>query len=192
MHIPSSILTGFEISIDRLAFILWNRCIGFDMMHSQSHIHMYDGCSKWIAYFYLETLNFKLAQKCSFHALEVLPLARNAKFQPMYPNLEGVTVRWFGHSNKVLMNGRSKCLSGLVFPSSREWFQFRKQKEITWDKVWGIRWVRQNSYFFFLQKRRNYCEGMSWGGGWGAVGREGALSCRRQMCLKPLAGHCFW
>ena len=46
-----------------------------------------------IAYFYLETSNFKLAQKYSFHALEVLPGARNAKFQPMYPLLEGVTVR---------------------------------------------------------------------------------------------------
>ena len=38
----------------------------------------------------------------SFHALEVLPVARNAKFQPMYPLLEGVTVPWFWHSNKVL------------------------------------------------------------------------------------------
>ena len=85
------------------------------------------------------------------------------QFQPMYPLLEGVMVRWFGHSNKVLMNGRSKCLSGLVFPPSKECFQFRKQKEITWGKVWGIRGVRQNSYFFFLQKRRNYCGGMSWG-----------------------------
>ena len=115
------------------------------------------------AYFYLETSNFKLAQKYSFHALEVLPVARNAKFQPMFPLLEGVTVRWFGHSNKVLMNGRSKCLSGLVLPPSKECFQFRKQKEFTWGKVWGIRGVRQNSYFFFLQKRRNYCGGMSWG-----------------------------
>ena len=123
----------------------------------------YEGCSKWIAYFYLETSNFKLAQKYSFHALEVLPVARNAKFQPMYPLLEGVTVRRFGHSNKVLMNGWSKCLSGLVFPPSKECFQFRKQKEITWGKVWGIRGVRQNSYFSFLQKRRNYCGGMSWG-----------------------------
>ena len=123
----------------------------------------YEECSKWIAYFYLESSNFKLAQKYSFHALEVLPVARNAKFQPIYPLLEGVTVRWFGHSNKVLMNGRSKCLSGLVFPPSKECFQFRKQKEITWGKVWGIRGVRQNSYFFFLQKRRNYCGGMSWG-----------------------------
>ena len=35
----------------------------------------------------------KLAQKYSFHALEVLPMARNAKFQPMYPLLGGVTVR---------------------------------------------------------------------------------------------------
>ena len=113
---------------------------------------IYEGCSKWIAYFYLETSNFKLAQKYSFHALEVLPVARNAKFQPMYPLLEGVTVYWFGHSNKVLMNGRSKCLSGLVFPPSKECFQFRKQKETTWGKVWGIRGVRQNSYFFFLQK----------------------------------------
>ena len=123
----------------------------------------YEGCSKWIAYFCLETSNFKLAQKYSFHALEVLPVARNAKFQPMYPLLEGVTVCWFGHSNKVLMNGRSKCLSGLVFPTSKECFQFRKQKEITWGKVWGIRGVRQNSYFFFLQNRRNCCGGMSWG-----------------------------
>ena len=126
-------------------------------------ILVYEGCSKWIAYFCLETSNFKLAQKYSFHALEVLPVARNAKFQPMYPLLEGVTVRWFGHSNKVLMKGRSKCLSGLVFPPSKECFQFRKQKEITWGKVWGIRGVRQNSYFFFLQKRRNYCRGMSLG-----------------------------
>ena len=136
---------------------------------------IYEGCSKWIAYFYLGTSNFMLAQKYSFHALEVLPVARNAKFQPMYPLLEGVTVRWFGpllegvtvrwfgHSNKVLMNGRSKCLSGLVFPLSKECFQFQKQKEITWGKVWGIWGVRQNSYFFFLQIRRNYCRGMSWG-----------------------------
>ena len=102
------------------------------------YIYIYEGCSKWIAYFYLETSNFKLAQKYSFHALEVLPVARNAKFQPMYPLLEVVTVRWFGHSNKVLMNGRSKYLSGLVFPPSKECFQFRKQKEITWGKVWGI------------------------------------------------------
>ena len=27
------------------------------------------------------------------------------------------------------MNGRSKCLSGLVFSSSKECFQFRKQKK---------------------------------------------------------------
>ena len=134
-----------------------------------SHIYVvmmfctYEGCSKWIAYFYLETSNFKLAQKYSFHALKVLPMARNAKFQPMYPLLEGITVRWFGHSDKVPMNGRSKCLSGLVFPPSKECFQLRKQKQITWGKVWGIWGVRQNSYFFFLQKRRNYCGGMSWG-----------------------------
>ena len=36
---------------------------------------------------------FQVTQKYSFHALEVLPVARNAKFQPMYPRLEGVTVR---------------------------------------------------------------------------------------------------
>ena len=139
--------------------------VGWDLCSE----YRYEGCSKWIAYFYLQTSNFKLAQKYSFHALEVLPVARNAKFQPMYPLLEGVTVRWFGHSNKVLMNGRSKCLLWLVFPPSKECFQFRKQKEITWGKVWGIRGgggagaVRQNSYFFFLQKRRNYCGGKSWG-----------------------------
>ena len=52
---------------------------------------------EWIAYFYLETSNFKLAQKCSFHVLKVLPVARNAKFQPMCPLPEGVRARWFGH-----------------------------------------------------------------------------------------------
>ena len=142
---------------------------------------IYEGCSKWIAYFYLETSNFKLAQKYSFHALEVLPVARNAKFQPMYLLLEGVRVRWLGHSNKVLMNGRSKCLLGLVFPPSKECFQFRKQKEITWGKVWGIRGMRQNSYFFFLQNAVTIVE--VW---------AGALSCRRQTCLKPVAGRRFW
>ena len=60
------------------------------------------------------------------------------------------------------MNGRSKCLSGLVFPPSKECFQFRKQKEITWGKVWGIR-GGEAKHFFFLQKGRNYCGGMSWG-----------------------------
>ena len=115
-------------------------------------IRTYERCSKWIAYFYLETSNFKLAQKYSFHALEVLPVARNAKFQPMYPLLEGVTVRWFGHSNKVLMNGRSKCLSGLVFPPSKECFQFRKQKEITWGKVWGICGGEAKQLFFLSSK----------------------------------------
>ena len=116
------------------------------------HIIIYEGCSKWIAYLYLETSNFKLAQKYSFHALEVLPMARNAKFQPMYPLLEGVTVRWFGHSNKVLINGRSKCLSGLVFPPSKECFQFRKQKEITWGKVWGIRGGEVKQLLFLSSK----------------------------------------
>ena len=140
--------------------LLWsndNLMLTFDLFQARLNLlpYTYEGCLKWIAYFYLETSNFKLAQKYSFHALEVLPVARNAKFQPMYPLLEGVTVCWFGHSNKVLMNGRSKYLSGLVFPPSKECFQFGKQKEITWGKVWGIRGVRQNSYFFFLQKLRN-------------------------------------
>ena len=49
-----------------------------------------------------------------------LPVVRNAKFQPMYLLLECVMVRRFGHSNKVLRHGRSKCLSGLVFPPSKE------------------------------------------------------------------------
>ena len=81
--------------------------------------------------FLSETSNFKLTQKCSLHATKELYVARNAKLQPMYPLPEGVTVRCFGDSNKVLVNSRSKCLSGLVFLPSKEIFQFRKQKEIT-------------------------------------------------------------
>ena len=141
----------------------------------------YEGCSKWIAYFYLETFIFKLAQKYSFHALEVLSVARNAKFQPMYPLLEGVTVRWFWHSNKVLMNGRSKYLSGLVFPPSKECFQFRKQKEITWGKVWGIRGWGKTVTFSFFKNAVTIAE--VW---------AGALSCRRRTYLKPVAWRRFW
>ena len=47
------------------------------------------------------------------------------------------------------------------FHPARNAFNFGNKKKITWGKVWGIRRVRQNS--FFLQKRRNYCGGMSWG-----------------------------
>jgi hypothetical protein len=56
-----------------------------------------------------------------------------------------------------------KCLSGRVFQPSREGFQFWKQKEITWGKVWRIQGVRQNGYFIFFQKRRNYCGDMRGG-----------------------------
>ena len=126
-------------------------------------------------------LQISLAQKYSFHALEVLPVARNAKFEPMYPLLEGVTVRWFGHSNKVLMNGRSKCLSGLVFPPSKECFQFRKQKEITWGKVWGIQGWGKTVTFSFFKNAVTIAE--VW---------AGALSCRRRTCLKPVTGRRFW
>ena len=61
------------------------------------------------------------------------------------------------------MNGRSKCLSGLVFPPSKECFQFRKQKEIMGQGLGntggggggggGGGWVgvRQNSYFSFFK-----------------------------------------
>ena len=145
------------------------------------YIRPYEGCSKWNAYFYLETSNFKLAQKYSFHALEVLPVARHAKFQPMYPLLEGVTVRWFRHSNKVLMNGRSKCLSGLVFPPSKECFQFRKKK-----KSHGARsgeyggWGKTVTFYFF---KNAVTIAEVW---------AGALSCRRRTCLKPVAGRRFW
>jgi hypothetical protein len=143
-----------KYSHDLLFFILFKQFSSFSFLEIRGRFEMY--C------LFLSS-NFKLAQKCSFHALEILPVARNAKFQPMYPLLEGVTVRWFGQSNKVLMNGRSKCLSGLVFSPSKEGFQLQNQKEITWGKVWRIWGVRQNSYFFFFPKRQNYSGGMSGG-----------------------------
>ena len=114
---------------------------------------MYEGCLKWIAYFYLETSNFKLAQKYSFHALEVLPVARNAKFQLTYPLLEGVTVRWFGH---WWMADPSACRDWYFRPA-RNAFNFRNKKKSHGARSGEYRGVRQNSYFFFLQKRCNYC-----------------------------------
>ena len=56
------------------------------------------------------------------------------------------------------MNGKSKCLSGLVFPPSKECFQYRKQKESHGARYGeyggggGGGGVRQNSYFFSFFK----------------------------------------
>ena len=36
---------------------------------------------------------FQVSPKVLISCPEVLPVVRNVKFQPMYPNLEGVTVR---------------------------------------------------------------------------------------------------
>ena len=110
------------------------------------------GRSKWIAYFYLETSNFKLAQKYSFHALAVLPVARNAKFRPMYPLLEGVTVHWFGHSNKVLMNGRSKCLSGLVFSAQQGMLLISETKRNHMGQGLGNTWGEAKQLLFLSSK----------------------------------------
>ena len=52
-------------------------CVCYDFVH----VCLYEGCSKRIAYFYLETSNFKLAQERSFHDIKELPVARNAKLQ---------------------------------------------------------------------------------------------------------------
>ena len=152
LNIYTVLVVKFSVYLNRRYFVMWYRSVRFVR-----------GMFEMNCLFLSGDFKFQVSPKYSFHALEVLPVARNAKFQLMYPLLEGVTVRWFGHSNKVLMNGRFKCLSGLVFPPSNECFQFRKQKEITWGRIWGIREVRQNRYFFFLLKRRNYCGGVSWG-----------------------------
>ena len=73
---------------------LWSIYIPVCLIHLSYKVHItYEGCSKRIAYFKLDTSNVKLAQKCSFHAIEVLPVARNARLQPMYLLPEGVTVR---------------------------------------------------------------------------------------------------
>ena len=49
------------------------------------------------------------------------------------------------------------------FHPARNAFNFGNKKKSHGARSGGIRRVRQNSYFFFLQKRRNYCGGMSWG-----------------------------
>ena len=48
------------------------------------------------------------------------------------------------------------------FRPARNAFNFGNKKKSHGARS-GEYWVRQNSYFFFLQKRRNYCGGMSWG-----------------------------
>ena len=122
---------------------------------------IYEGWSKWIAYFYLETSNFKLAQKCSFHALKVLTVARNAHFQLMYPLLEAVTVRWFGHSNKVLTHGRSKCMSGLVISAQQAMISISETKRNHMRQGLGNTGGETKQLLFLSSKTPYYCGGMS-------------------------------
>ena len=53
------------------------------------------------------------------------------------------------------MHGRSKCQQGMI--------SIWETKRNHIGTRYGEYGVRQNSYFFFLQKRRNYCGGMSVG-----------------------------
>ena len=64
----------------------------------------------------------------------------------------------FAVVNNVLMNCRSKCLSGLVFPPIKDGFNFRDKKNHVGQGLGNTGGGEsQNSYFLFLQKRRNYC-----------------------------------
>ena len=141
----------------------------------------YEGCSKWIAYFYLETSNFKLAQKYSFHALEVLPVARNAKFQPMYPLLEGVTVRWFWHMIKYWWMADPSACRDWYFCPARNAFNSGNKKKSHGARSGEYRGWDKTVSFSFFKNAVTIAE--VW---------AGALSCRRRTCLKPVAGRRFW
>ena len=142
----------------------------------------YEGCSKWIAYFYLETSNFKLAQKYSFHTLEVLPVARNAKFQPMYPLLEvdtryadlGTVIRYWW------MADPSACRDWYFRPA-RNAFNFGNKKKSHGARSGENRGWGKTVTFSFFKNAVTISE--VW---------AGALSCRRRTCLKPVAGRRFW
>ena len=49
------------------------------------------------------------------------------------------------------------------FRPARNAFNFGNKKKSHGARSGEYGGVRQNTYFFFLQKRRNYCRGMSWG-----------------------------
>ena len=58
------------------------------------------------------------------------------------------------------MNGRFMCLSGLVFPPSKEIFQFRKQRNHM-GQCLGNTGGEAKQLLFLSSKRCNYCLGMS-------------------------------
>ena len=60
------------------------------------------------------------------------------------------------------MTDPSACRDWYFRPAKNA-FNFRNKKKSHGARSGEYRGVRQNSYFFFLQKRRNYCGGMSWG-----------------------------
>ena len=56
-------------------------------------IHNIRGMFEMNCLFLSGDFKFQVSPKVLISCLEVLPVARNAKFQPMYSLLEGVTVR---------------------------------------------------------------------------------------------------
>ena len=79
------------------------------------------------------------------------------------------------------MNSRSKSLSGLVFPTSKELFQFRKHKKNHIGQDLGTTGGEAKTVTFsFFQNAVSISEA-----------RAGTLPCRRRICLKSVTGRRF-
>ena len=136
----------------------------------------YEGCSKWIAYFYLVTLNFKLAQRSPLYMpskyspwLEMQSFSRCIHFlkASQYADLGTVIRYWW-------MADPSACRDWYFHPARND-FNFGNKKKSHGARSGGGGggcWGKTVTFSFFKNAITI------------AEVRAGALSCRRQTCFK--------
>ena len=141
----------------------------------------YEGCSKWIAYFYLETSNFKLAQKYSFHASKYSPWLEMQNFSRCIHFLKASRYADLGTEIRYWWMADPSACRDWYFRPARNAFNVGNKKKSHGERSGEyVGWGKTVTFSFF-KNAITIAEVWAW-----------ALSCRRWTCLKPVAGRRFW
>ena len=116
-------------------------------------VNVFSPLKRWTAFIQCKTLIiyiykqfYKNYERCSKRTVKILvitqiSLCHALNVVPMNSLPECVTVRWFRYTDKLLVYGRSKPLSGAISPPSEEDIQKHHFTIVTRDTVWWIRRV---------------------------------------------------